>query len=325
MNEPAATACGHDFKAAMLPEATEFYRAEASGLGDCRGGIAVAALMDRLMRDSERAIEDEQTSAPDGLDVALARRKPVRRQVGRVAFVAVIVIVALVAVFRGALPVPAVQPAPAITQVTTLVEVASNVSYGTVTLNGERLRSALPGDSLPVRANLAMGPNLITLDAPPFLPVSCGVSGTPGTPVVAPASIGRCALTFDRDGSAVAHTVINVLLTGVDLPSTELAGAERVVADRLAHISVDQAIVPVGQYYATGAHGPNDITSRKATESLRATVSVVPVPNSDDTFPSDAGATLDRCLQLGCPLPLNDPVSIPAHGWVIGDAVALDW
>lgn len=267
----------------------------------------------------------------DDLDTALARRAPLRWRLVRGALIALALLIAVAVVARGLLALPGRPSLPPVAGVAASTLIASNISYGTVTVNGVRL-----GDTLPVMATLTAGSNFIKLDAPPFLPVSCVVTGLPVTPVVDPASVGRCSITFDRIDTALAHTVVNVLLTGTDLPPDALANAERVVVDDLAQVALGTATVPPGQYYATGATEPGAITSRKATEPLRAVPSIILAPANDDVFPSDAlsaGAmtgsdprtTLDRCADLGCALPVDAGYTVPPHGWLIGTALALDW
>lgn len=268
---------------------------------------------------------DGEPAPPDDLERALAARGSRRWQLTRAVLVVGIVLVELAVVIRGAVVAPGNASAPLPRQVSSLVEVISNVSYGTVTVNGVAARGALAGDSLPVRVNLARGSNLITLDAPPFLPVNCMVSQATGAPVIEPNYRGRCAITFDFNDATVTHTVINILLTGTDLPPEALASAERVVAARLAEIDLGTATVPVGQYYATSARGPRDIAMRQATEPLRATLAVVAAPDSDDLFPSDAGSTLDRCVALGCASTMEAAFGGSGHLWVVGEALALEW
>jgi hypothetical protein len=275
----------------------------------------------------------EPDASQDDLDVALAQRQPRRQRWLRGALIAVVLALVMAGVVRGLLALPgAAGNPPTGAAETHMTLVASNVAFGTVTLNGAPQR----GDALPLQIRLAASRDTITLDAPPFVPVRCVVLGAPGALAVDPGSAGRCAITFDSVGTAQVHTIINILLTGADLPPDALASAERVVAADLARINLGATTVPAGQYYATDATGAGTISSQRATAPLRATVGVILAPTTDDVFPTnalasgvvaggDARTTLDRCADLGCALPLDVGYTVPAHGWIIGAAVALDW
>ena len=263
----------------------------------------------------------------DDLEVALARRASPTRRLARAGVIALALVVALGAALRG-LPWPGGASSPAVAPPSVIV--TSNVSYGVVTLNGARVAGARQAgdalaDALPVPVRLAAGDNVIALDAPPFLPVRCVVAGPPDAPSIMPTSLGRCAITTDRVGSVAARIVINIWLTAIDLPPDARAGAQAVVAAALAAVPFAVVDVPVGDYYATGARGPDTITSRAATEPLRAWLGVAPAPDDDDLFTTDSDIALDRCVQLGCPLPLDQGYVTPSHGWLVGEAVALDW
>jgi hypothetical protein len=150
------------------------------------------------------------------------------------------------------------------------VVLLSNVSYGTVTLNGRRLAG-----SPPLALPLADGWNRITFAAAPFTTQSCRIQWSAQGWVN-----GDClaagptfASTVEINGLVVQPALVIVFrLKGSDLPPLVYAGARAVMARQLAAVSAYTRPVPAGEPIAIGGHWPDAIANRPAGPSMHATM-----------------------------------------------------
>ncbi len=147
------------------------------------------------------------------------------------------------------------------------VVLVSNVSFGTVTLNGKPLPGS-PPLVLPVRT----GENAVTFAAPPFLSRSChltwGASGLVNGDCPAE---GRDRAVTINGRVVVPSAIIAFGLSGGDLPVNLYASARAVAEEALNKIH-DGANVPPGQYIATGGYWPDELASELATMPLDAAI-----------------------------------------------------
>jgi hypothetical protein len=150
------------------------------------------------------------------------------------------------------------------------VVVLSNVSYGTISLNGRRLAG-----SPPLALPLADGWNRITLAAAPFATRSCRLKwGAQGTDVHDCFVTGpEYASTVVINGLVVRPALVVVFrLKGSDLSPALYTAARAVIAGQLAAVSAYTRPVPVGEPIAVGGHWPDYIASRPAGAGIHATM-----------------------------------------------------
>jgi hypothetical protein len=193
----------------------------------------------------------------------------------------------------------------------------SDLTYGAVTVNGQK-QSAPP----PLRIQLHQhAPNIITLNAPPFAPLTCTITFpyTYGDP-------SHCLLNTDTlvapDGSPISvnngtvHPTFFVSMgfTWYDLPQDQQNQMLSSISQTLN--SPQQMTVPVGSYYAVSGTSEAGITSQRARTPLDAKASLI-------MFSTSTGV----CGAVPCPDPLAPGQSATLSGqvWVINFNVEIRW
>jgi hypothetical protein len=206
----------------------------------------------------------------------------------------------------------AVPPIPTTTPVSLgPVLVLSNVSYGTVTLNGTPLAGPPP-----VVVTFRRGVNTLTQTAPPLRPLTCELQWP---------SFGyqnQCAVERELSGLAGPAHVAGRPVTPVAVVSLQFSGDDmpaEVQARTLANINATlhsvtvETTVPAGDYIATGQDALGRITSLRAAAPMRA--DLVGTAASLD-FTSDVFCEDSACLP------------VPAGGsemWPVSVGVSTQW
>jgi hypothetical protein len=266
-----------------------------------------------------RADPDHWTPDPPGTDVEvlLHRRAPVRLRVAQTVALLVASAVVVSLVVRS-LPVAS---GPSLASVATPapvplgpVLVLSNVSTGSVIVNGRRLAG-----SPPLVASFRPGRNTLTLAAPPFRPLTCHVQW-PGRQ-----NDGGCAfptdiaLPVDVAGQLVWPMLVVVLpLRSVDLPGASQAQALTAATAALQRVPPSMRVAQ-GEYIATGQDRRGDIISQSTSTPLRADL-------------LSATTTFNYVGDILCDAPGCLPLSAITRGqhtarlsWVVAPQVAVRW
>jgi hypothetical protein len=171
-----------------------------------------------------------------------------------------------------------VPPAPA-----TLL-ISSNVSAGTVTINGRLQRGSLPL-RVPLPTHL---PASVVLAAPPFRPITCQL---PPTRRPAPGTFAPCLVS--SGGTVTAPEVdLRFYLIQSDLPLAQQGQIDTVLAQALSF--QQETVVPPQDYFATNAAPSQMITSQRATTPLRASVFLVA-----NTAAAPGSCGKDTCQSCG--------------------------
>jgi hypothetical protein len=198
------------------------------------------------------------------------------------------------------------------------VNIYSNVSYGTITLNGVRLNGSPP---LSV-SSLAPGLNTVTLEAEPFPRVSCtvytiGASGEGGTGYQT-----RDPCLVDGFGDRLN---IYIYLSGENLPSTTAARALSTMRVAVSQLPTEYADVPAGEYYATGISASGAITYSRAAEPLAAQLEYAPDVSSTASgaaAPIQLPGFAAPCDELRCGgVTFQSPLQTAA--WLVSEPLLL--
>jgi hypothetical protein len=212
------------------------------------------------------------TESPPGIELegALAPRASPVRRLRRVVLTALVCLVAGGVLLRelvlarpeGSVPTSLAPgpPGPAV--------LLSNVSFGTVTVNGQRLLG-----SPPLELPLQVGWNRIMYDAPPFARQNCGIQWSGSGRVYSDCPTIGQGLASDVviDGLVVRPSALVVFkLSGGDLTPPLYAAARTTVAADLAAVTSYTDNVADGEWVAVGGHWPDDIASRQVTGFTRA-------------------------------------------------------
>lgn len=210
----------------------------------------------------------------DGLDDVVRARLSSRAQLLRAGLlVALVLTVAIGLVWRsgGGFGVGVtIGPHNSTTTRSSTVLVASNVSYGAVTVNGQKQRGPLP-----VVINLQSGKNTVRFDATPFAPVSCVVVWpqaitSADTPQCALATLSPSRNVSVRGKTMLVGGEITFSLGGSSLSPTECAAALDAIVTSLSSLALT-TIVPTGQHIATGDSSQEQVPfDRSAPDGLYA-------------------------------------------------------
>jgi hypothetical protein len=246
-----------------------------------------------------------------GLEEVLQRRVPPRRRALQ-GLVVLIVAAAVVGVIGHSIP-PAAQRAQQVLPVENPlppgpVLVLSNVSYGSVRVNG-RLLSGSP----PLMTTFHQGQNTITLTAAPFGTRTCQIQW-PYAQVQGLCDIERDVVGPSHVGGRLVNPVASVTLWlgSDDLPADVRNRALGAIGAALYNVPLS-ATVPTGDYLATGQTADGHITSMRASDPVRADFFVTP------TSPDFGGDVF--CEDAGCAaLPKG---GVP--GWVVSAGVSVQW
>jgi hypothetical protein len=199
------------------------------------------------------------------------------------------------------------------------VIIMSSVNFGTVTVNGQRLKGAPP---LVTRA-IHQGNNVVTLNAPPFRSRTCHFLYPNDQPSSEPGCSGDSisGSPMDVNGvSVTASTILSVDLSSTDLPP-DLAASAYSAGVQAASAIRPHAVVPAGQYYATGLDAQGHITSRRAAAPVQADLLFGAVDPQSAVSPSFCGPS------QFCIIPLDPSLALPAspHVWSVGLALTARW
>ncbi len=196
----------------------------------------------------------------------------------------------------------------------------SNVTYGSLSVNGKPLNSPPPAI-----VYLHAGNNTIDLKTPPFLPQHCQISW-PEQQVTG----STCTLKYDtqtytvRGRSVVPVFVIDMLLTAAQLPQDARDAAFHAVGAALTDLSVASSLpVPAGQYFAVGDLPTSKLHVNQLTETIQAkVVADAPAERSPVGGPD--------CRSLGCASSLqpDSATQLPqefgtSNVWAITSAISL--
>jgi hypothetical protein len=158
------------------------------------------------------------------LDEALHPKVSPRRRAIQIGAVLVVVVVVAALLLHGSRPS---QPGTASvgpgTPVPPTVVITSNVTFGTVTVNGRTLKSAPP-----LVTHFRFGDNVVTLAAPPFRPRTCHFLFPSDQPSAEPGCSGGISAgsAVNVNGVSVApDAILTVMFSSADLPPGLLANA----------------------------------------------------------------------------------------------------
>lgn len=247
------------------------------------------------------------------LDDQHQRRMPRRRRLIEAGAI-VVVLTAVVAGLVYSVIAPSHAPHPGPHPIVLL----SNVSYGTILLNGQPL-----GGPPPLILPLRSGANDITLTAAPFRPHSCHEQWDGQG-----SFLGNCSALGDItsitiDGKSVSPgLVLFIALTGDDLPPNLYASARAIVSHWLAASPLTVS-VPTGSYIAAGGHWPDAAEGARVMAPGQATATFTLYAEGDlSPRHRDCDATTDFCAG-----PLFDaaPPRVPAGVWTMSLDAAFTW
>jgi hypothetical protein len=267
------------------------------------------------------------------LETLLSRPPSHRKHLVYLSLVLVLVVVAVVTLHSALLPqrpLPAATPTLDVALLSPAVLVQSNVTYGTITLNGHK-----QAVSPPLVAALQGQTYDLTLTAPPFRPISCHVISPPPPSAGAPPAFtqqGHCSVlrygATTKPGIISLHgvfadptLVIGVDATAADLPPDQQDQVTSLLTQTLT--TQPSTSVPPGEFIATGVAPDGTITSTRASESLEATAFLAP-----------STAFLPRfsfCGTLICPRELSPYLyssfaAFPTNSlWAVQVPIGLRW
>jgi len=134
------------------------------------------------------------------------------------------------------------RPTPAPTALPLRLVLNSNVTYGTLTVNGKVVPLGINNPYLPLV--IKDSKTTITIDAPPFRSLTCVVDRAT---LSRPDSPGRCKLSNQADN----ERVFDMNFTIDDLLPQARQQFDAYLQTKIAKLNALQAFVPAGQHYAT--------------------------------------------------------------------------
>ena len=200
------------------------------------------------------------------------------------------------------------RPAPIVEQ----VALVSNVTFGTFTLNGKRLKGAPPQ-----LVTLRNGSNIITLTAPPFRPKSCTLVWPAQQPEGSDCGAGTGSQVVIGGRELTPFLTLDVNLGIADLPADLTASARAAVAVALNDGAL-HSTVPQGDYYALKEDASRVPVVERASTAMRADLAFL--------LPGDSGG--DPCAPRGfCTgaVPFTGGEMLPANIWSISFSAQLQW
>ena len=190
------------------------------------------------------------------------------------------------------------------------LSILSNVNYGTLTINGQPQSNPLP---MTIRLH-SKPPYIITLEAPPFRPLSC-----PFPPPAPPAPYGftPCLAGGEFTLNQQSVTTLQMLFTLADLPPAQQQQITTLIPQA---VTAEQMITaPAQSFIVTGLPADGTITTERLSEPLEASASLVPSPQN-----SQEGTSCQGFLCTGSGVfPPNDALS--GQFWEVTTPVALRW
>jgi hypothetical protein len=250
------------------------------------------------------------------LETLLSRPPSLRKRLAQLGFVLLAALVALALFWGGIAPgkQPGTTAAPTPTLSPRSLLIASNVNYGTVTINGQK-----QGRSLPLVIPVQSDTYTISLDTPPFRRISCHARLTDVALAGAPAGDPNClALAAPANSPAGTPTYqIYISLTPADLPPDQQSQVTSLLTRTWT--MQEDLTVPVGSYFATSFQAFTPIGSQRATVPLEASASIAP-------FASQHLESSLLCTGFVCPWMLSQSTySFIGHQWAITVTLALRW
>ncbi len=189
-----------------------------------------------------------------------------------------------------------------------VILITSNVTYGTVTINGRQQTA-----SLPIQMALRSTAQLtVTLDAPPFRPITCSVPPTHPTP---PGAFNPCVF---RGYSPPQHRpgVVLTILFSLDALPPHLQQQAITLLSRAATFQEDTT-VPGLSHVATRIASDGTIISQLTTAPLQASASMVPIIPT--TLQGDPFCDGQLCYTTFSSSATRD------HLWAVSVPVVLRW
>ena len=189
-----------------------------------------------------------------------------------------------------------------------VLSITSNVTYGTVTINGRQ--KTVP---LPVQMTLRGSARLtITLDAPPFRPITCSVPPGHQTP---PGAFNPCVL---RGYSPPNNRPVAVLTILFSLDGLPLAMQQQAIALLSRAATFQEATTTPGpSHVPTSIASDGTITSQLTTEPLQASASIASIPLT--TLQGDPFCDERLCYAAFSASANRD------HLWLVSVPMALRW
>ena len=279
--------------------------------------------------DGPKPLDDTATKEEELAEVdaeALLQRRTSPRKRAVQAGLAALCLVVVVGVFHQVTAQPSrlAESTPLPGTGALLVAVQSNLSFGSVSIDGKKLVGKPP-----FFFQLLGSGATVVYTAPPFTPQTCKVSWT-GNATAIPINVhGRtCILNYDIV-SATVHGQVVAAFSGVvfefgmgDLPATLQASARDFVRQVVTPVSLSTT-VPVGQYYAIGRNARGMILSRQATTPLDAQVSLQ-LPTTLD--PSSSALCPDLlCAGFDLPVSPATPAVSKDQLWASQLPLAMTW
>ncbi len=236
------------------------------------------------------------------------------KQLGWALLAGLIILAALWGIFfRKAPTSPRVsaQPTPAFP----VLNITSNVGFGTVTVNGVQ-QSGPPPLHLTMQT---LPPYTITINAPPFRTGYCVAGGT--SDATPPPDVGgNCGQGYGYDPSGKnKQTTLFVAITFTleDLPQDQQSAIAAMIP-QLATVS-QKTSVPAQSYIATSITPAGVISTQRASGTLQATATFAPsmLFNQPPII----------CKNFICSDPFGGPTDATpgSNSWAVGVPVALSW
>jgi hypothetical protein len=201
----------------------------------------------------------------------LLRQSPSWRKRGIQISLLLAALMVVLATYWGVNNAGAIEGAPVALQPTApppSVSILSNVNYGKLTINGQPQRGIPP---LTIKER-SQPPYLITLDAPPFQPLTCQF---PPVKTIAPYVFHPC----DAGGVLAVNqhedTTLEMLFTLANLPQPQQQQINTLISDRLT--SQQTIMAPAQSAIATGLNPNGTISTALASGPLFATAFLVPI------------------------------------------------
>ncbi len=272
------------------------------------------------VEDSTPLLPEQQTDEFLLLEQEPGRRHAFtrRKRLIQISLVLLALVVAAVTLQRALLPSSSPEAADQQSVPPAWVLVLSNLTFGTVTINGHQ------AGTFPLLVRAQQPTAHLSIDAPPFRPKTCTFAFAEGA--LHPPRSSDC-LSFPISGAfspitangitATPSSAIEIAFTAADLPPEQ----HHQISTLLAHsIAVQQTTtVPAGSYLATHLNADGTITSQRASTRLQATASL--------EASTHLGTLHVLCTGLICPIATlpQQVTALTGKAWLIGVPAALRW
>jgi hypothetical protein len=279
---------------------------------------------DPLDEHSNRARPSETARPEEELDDLLARpvtlRRRVRRGIGIVILALGLMLLLVGPVLKSLHEADTrVRTTPPEAPVTSVLTVTSNLTFGTLTLDGK----PLPG-RVPQRVVLHQGSHTIGLIAPPFHVDTCRVrvSSALGGPNLrietTPGTTPPCSQPY--------ASTLAIPVTGTNLPADLQQSARALVRQTLARLPAHTIHVPRGHAYATQLDDQWLPLSRRAASPLTATVSLAPRdPSTDSAMFAEVAPLACASALCASSWALNYAHELTHAAWYVEVPVVEQW